>query len=116
MVRADWVVQRFANERADNGRLPPPQLAFLHSPPPGLASDPPLPIVYIPPRHMSSTASTASEFDVPPPPYSPSQQQSDSTVRVPESPRARPAGHGHVVDLVDLIDLNNERATTQPDS
>ncbi|KAL7338984.1 hypothetical protein BJY59DRAFT_319557 [Rhodotorula toruloides] len=31
MVRADWVVQRFANECADHGQLPPPHLAFLHS-------------------------------------------------------------------------------------
>ncbi|KAJ8293270.1 hypothetical protein OF846_003303 [Rhodotorula toruloides] len=115
MVRADWVVQRFANERADHGQLPPPHLAFLHSPPPGLASKPPIPIVTIPPRRTSPTLAAASTRDAPPP-YSPPQQQSDSTALVPESPRARPAGHGHVVDLVDLIDLNNERATTQPDS
>ncbi|GAA6056141.1 hypothetical protein NBRC10513_006977 [Rhodotorula toruloides] len=117
MVRADWIVQRFANERDDNGQLPPPHLAFLHSPPPGLASKPPLPIVVIPPRHASSTVSMASEFDVPPP-YTPSQQQAESTAALPESLHARHSAnsaHCHLFGLDDLDDLDDERAASQPD-
>ncbi|BGP71340.1 hypothetical protein RTG_01855 [Rhodotorula toruloides ATCC 204091] len=100
-----------------NGQLPPPHLAFLHSPPPGLASKPPLPIVVIPPRHASSTVSMASEFDVPPP-YTPSQQQAESTAALPESLHARHSAnsaHCHLFGLDDLDDLDDERAASQPD-
>ncbi|BGP09088.1 hypothetical protein JCM10049v2_004943 [Rhodotorula toruloides] len=112
MVRADWVVQRFANECADHGQLPPPHLAFLHSPPPGLASKPPIPIVTIPPRRTSPTLAAASTRDAPPP-YSPPQQQSDSTALVPDSPCARHSAvsdYSHLVELVDsvnLVDVNS---------
>ncbi|BGP00329.1 Prcc protein [Rhodotorula toruloides ATCC 204091] len=110
MVRADWVVQRFANERAETGQLPPPQLAFLHCPPPKFRSRPPHPIVTIPPRHLSSTLATAPGLDVPPPYTPPGQHNSNAaTSGAPLTARhSSDSGQGRLVDAIDLINLNDK--------
>ncbi|PRQ76580.1 hypothetical protein AAT19DRAFT_11998 [Rhodotorula toruloides] len=70
LVRADWILDRFAKERAETGILRPPRLAFLHSSDPDHFSRPPRPYTIIPPRNPSARilgAPVRQSRDEPPP-------------------------------------------------
>ncbi|BGP32954.1 hypothetical protein JCM10296v2_004740 [Rhodotorula toruloides] len=55
LLPADWVLERFDQERSERRRLPPPQFAFLHAGERGLFSrNPPVKIQLIQPRNPAA--------------------------------------------------------------
>ncbi|BGP00328.1 WASP-interacting protein VRP1/WIP [Rhodotorula toruloides ATCC 204091] len=120
LVAAEWVLARFETEKAELGKLPPPQLAFLATDNPDYRLYPhPTPVTIIPPRNPAARILGLIHCAPPeqPPPYTSScdSREADTANSSPNSSltKAHSSDSGHGQDL-DLINFEEDPSSPSP--